>query len=170
MFNRMTAAILGFLVCPASLFAQEGRSTIAILESLAATAALERAVGSVTPNLRIVIDPMIVRANEAPGGRDSIPREATRNGNLAQAFGARVASRSSVIDCRARPCSLRDADVLVTLSQPQTVRGDAKVDAKVTVTTVQQTKRGTQYKTVNVLMKKSGSGWTVVGFEDLGIS
>jgi hypothetical protein len=54
----------------------------------------------------------------------------------------------------------------VTLSQPVIV-GD---EARVTVTTLQKTKRGTQYQTVNVLMKGQGSAWKVVGFEDLGIS
>lgn len=166
MFNRMTSAMLALLVCSRSVVPQEGASTINMLERLAVHAAIERAVGSVHPDLRIVIDPMIVHANEAPGGRDSTVRSAARNVFLTQAFGARTGERSSAIDCSARRCALRDADLLVTLAEPAIVGAKAKV----TVTTLQRTPRGTQYKTVNVLFESRGSAWKVVGFEELGIS
>ena len=145
---------------------QEGAGTTSVLERLAAQSAIERAVGRVDQNLRIVIDPMIVHADEAPGGRDSTARSTARNANLTQVFRARSLPRRSVLDCSARPCSLRDADVLVTLSEPAIVGAKAKV----TVTTLQRTSRGTQYRTVNVLLEHQGSAWKVVGFEDLGIS
>jgi hypothetical protein len=118
------------------------------------------------PNVRIVIDPVIVYANEAPGGRDSTIRDAGRSAYLTQALGARAERRSSVSDCSAGPCVLRGADVLVTLAQPA-ISGD---DARVTVTTVRQTNRGIQYMTVDVVMKRRGNLWQVLGFEDLGIS
>ena len=166
MFSRMMSGTLALLVCLRSAAGQEGASTISLLERLAAHAAVERSLGSVAPKLRIVIDPMIVHANEAPGGRDSTLRDVTRNAYLTQALQARTAPRDSVIDCTVRPCTLRDADVLVTLAEPVIVGAQAKV----TVTTVQQTQRGPQYKTVNVRFVRQGSAWKVVGFEDLGIS
>jgi hypothetical protein len=160
---RVSVSILALLVCSQRTM---GQTTASDLERVAVRAAVERAVGSVPTGLRIVIDPIIVYANEAPGGRDSIPRSRERNDYLARSVGASIRARSSVLDCSTRPCELVDADVLVSVSEPQ-IKGD---DAKVTVTTVQRLKRGTQYKTVNVLLKERGGTWKVVGFEDLGIS
>lgn len=169
MFIRVTLGILGLLVSSRNLAAQDPPATISILERLTMGAALERSVGPLGPHLRIVLDPMIVHANEAPGHRDSTRRDATRNTYLAQTFGARVQDRSSVIMCD-EGCRLRDADVFVTLSYPE-VTGP---DAKVTVTMLRPTKRGVQdrvyYHTVNVLLRRQGSGWRVVGFKTLGIS
>jgi hypothetical protein len=160
---RLSMSILAVLVCSQRA---TGQSTASRLERIALRAAVERAIGSAPSHLRIVIDPTIVYANEAPGGRDSVARSAERNDSLARSFGARIQARSSVLDCSAHPCELLDADVLVSLSEPQIVGNDAKV----TVTTVQRLKRGTQYKTVNVILRGSGRTWKVVGFEDLGMS
>lgn len=166
--TRVLYALLACVFCSQLASAQQSGGSAAI-ERLAARAALERAVGAVTPQLRIVIDPMIVHANEAPGGRDSVARSTGRNRDIAHSLRARSAVRSSVMDCGAQQCVLRDADVFVSLSEPW-ITGD---NAKVTVTTVQRLKalrRKIQYQTVNVIMKRRGNTWQVVGFEELGIS
>lgn len=169
MFIRVTLGILGLLVSSQNLSAQNPPATINVLERLAMGAALERAVGPLGPHLRVVLDPMIVHANEAPGGRDSTRRDARRNAYLTQTFRARLQDRSSAIICD-RGCRLRDADVFVTLAYPE-VKGP---DAKVTVTMLRTTKRAegyrAYYQTVNVLLRRQGAGWRVVGFKTLGIS
>ncbi|MFL5615283.1 MAG: hypothetical protein ACJ796_16570 [Gemmatimonadaceae bacterium] len=145
-----------------------------MLERLAVRAALDHSFGSTKAGLRIVIDPMIVHANDAPGNRDSTLRESSRNAYLAQAFRARSLPRDSVLACNPRPCKLRDADVLVTLSEPA-ILGDK---ATVTVTTLRpvhltsprQVPIETQYQTINVRFEKRGASWQVVGFDDLGMS
>lgn len=166
MFRRAIAGSVALLAFSADAAGQGSPSTISVIESLAVHAAVERAVGSVSSALRIVIDPMVVYANEAPGGRDSTRRDAERSALLIRAFAARELTRNSVIDCGVRPCRLLGADVLVSLSEP-VISGRS---AKVTVTTVQQTSRGIQYKTVNVLLELQRDVWMVVGLEDLGIS
>lgn len=169
MFIRVMLGILGLLVSSQNLAAQDPQPPINDLESQAMAAALERFVGPLGPHLRIVLDPAIAHANEAPGGPGSTRRDASRNSYLTQTFGARVQDRSSVIICD-EGCRLRDADIFVTLSQPE-VTGP---DAKVTVTMIRPTKRGVQdrvyYHTVNVFLRRQGSGWRVVGFKTLGIS
>ena len=149
-------------------------STVSSLERLAADTAIKRAVRKVTPDLRVVIDPMIVRANEAPSYHDSASREPSRTRYLAEAFHGRSLPRDSVIICRAHVCRMRDADVLVTLSEPAIV-GD---QATVTVTTMvpvlgastRQVPIETQYRTVIVHLARRGAGWQVVGVDDLGMS
>lgn len=169
MFIRLALGILWFLISSQHLAAQDPAPTINVLERLAMGAALDRSAGPLRPHLRIVLDPMIVHANAAPGARDSIRRDAGRNAYLAQSFGARLEDRSSVVVCD-EGCRLRDADVFVTLAHPE-VRG---ADARVTVTILRPTKRGVQprvyYYTVNVLLRRQGSDWRVVGFKTLGIS
>lgn len=162
----IACVVVGSVALSSRALAQESSGVVVSLERLALRAAIDRAVGQTAPGFRIVIDPMIVHANEAPGGRDSVTRDRPRNSELVRGFSASTLARKSVIDCTVRPCKLRNADLFVTLSQPS-IRGDS---AKVTVTTVQQTKRGVQYKTVNVLLKKLGNEWQVARFEDLGIS
>ena len=169
MFIRVTLGILWLLVSSQNVAAQDLPPTIHLLERLAMGAALERSAGPLGPHLRIVLDPMIVHANEAPGGRDSARRDAGRNAYLTQSFGARLEERASVVVCD-EGCRLRDADAFVTLAHPE-VRG---ADATVTVTILRPTKRGMQprvyYYTVNVLLRRQGSDWRVVGFQTLGIS
>ena len=154
--------------------AQQGVSTVSSLEHLTVDTALKRAVRRPTPALRIVIDPMIVRANQAPGYRDSTLRESRRNQYLVESFHARSLPRDSVFDCSSRPCTMRNADVLVTLSEPA-IAGDK---ATVTVTTSvpvhgsssRQLPITMQYRTVIVHLERRGAAWQVVSLDDLGMS
>lgn len=174
MSYSMLKCILAFVVFSRTVGAQEAASTVSTLERLAVRAALDHSLGSAQPGLRIVIDPMIVRANVAPGDRDSTLRESSRNSYLTQAFRARSLPRDSVLVCNPRPCKMRDVDVLVTLSEPAIV-GDM---ATITVTTVRpvhltshrEIPIETQYQTINVRFEKHGASWQVVGFDDLGMS
>lgn len=171
MLSRVTCALIALTAFSQILKAQENKNTASTLERLAARAAVERALGGKLAGVRIVVNPIIVRANEAPGGTDSTSRDSDRNGSLVAALGARSLPRASVVECPARgSCWLNNADLFVTLAQP-TISGE---EATVTVTTLQRTKAGTpnktQYKTVNVLLKRTGAKWEVVGFKDLGIS
>jgi hypothetical protein len=172
----MDNSVLKGLLAPLmfSLAAQEAPSTVSNLERLAVRAALDRTVGSARVGLRIVIDPMIVRSNDAPGYRSVAVRDSSRNSYLTRAFQARSLPRDSVVTCNPRPCQIRDADVLVTLSEP-TITGDS---ATVTVTTQTPAHRmhnvglltEVQYRTINVRFAKRGASWQVVGFDDLGMS
>lgn len=139
-----------------------------LLERLALQAAIDRAEWlKIRPGVsRIVIDPMIVRANEAPGARDSVERSPLSHAALVAFFQGRSAPRLSVIDCNRRPCRLRDADLLVMLAKPSIQ--DTK--ASVTVTLTYPGRRHHDYETVNVLFERQGAAWKVVGFQQLGIS
>ncbi|HEY2854536.1 MAG TPA: hypothetical protein VGJ18_16890 [Gemmatimonadaceae bacterium] len=175
MINSMLKSLLALLVCARIVSAQEGVGTASVLERLAVRAALEHAGAWVTPGLRVVIDPMIVEANQAPPTyRGSRTRDSSRNRYLTEAFHASSLRHDSVVDCSARPCRMHDADVLVTLSEPAIV-GDK---ATVTVTTVlpvhgtsdRRVPITTYYKTTNVRLEKRGASWQVVGLDDLGMS
>ena len=158
--------ILAFICTAASLTAQDDAERRSAVEKLAVKTAIARAVGVTRPSLRIAIDPMIVAANEAPGARDSVRRETQRSTSLSLEFGAVTRERGVAIDCSTKPCRLKDADVFVTLSEPM-FRG---LRATVTVTTVQNTRRGIQYRTVNVICEQRRGRWEVVAIEELGIS
>ena len=161
------AAINTFLVgATRNVTLAQASTDFGVIERRAAEAAITRAIGTGAPKLRIVIDPMMVYPNEAPGGRDSAARNEMRNRSLAQSIGASTQRRNAVINCSERPCTLRNADLLVTLSTPSVTDSYATV----TVTTVRRTTRGIQYRTVNVHLKKTGSDWNVARFDDLGIS
>jgi hypothetical protein len=176
MINSVLTGVVALLLCSRVLGAQEqGPSTASVLQRLAVRAALEHAGEAVTPGLRIVIDPMIVKANQAPPShRGSTARESSRNRYLTEAFHAKSLPDDSVFDCSARPCKMHDADVLVTLSEPAIV-GDT---ATVTVTTLvpvngashRRVPITTQYRTTNVRLEKRGASWHVVGLDDLGMS
>jgi hypothetical protein len=165
MSGRMIKSLFALLLCSRTLVGQQSANTTSIVERLAVQAALERA-HLTSQNLRIVIDPMIAYANVAPGYRDSTLRDAERNTYLTKSFRARSGQRKDVIACRAHACTLRDADVLVTLSQPM-INGP---NAQATVTTLQRTGRGTAYTTVNVHLERRSADWKVVSFDDLGMS
>jgi hypothetical protein len=165
MITRVVSGVVAVFCLAHGAPGQEAQNTMAELERLAVKAALE-GPGEIKPNSRIVIDPMIVRANEAPGGRDSTLREAGRNAKLAQAVGGRAIARNSAMDCSTRPCKLRDADVIVMLSNPAL----AGEEAQVTVTTLRQASNRMHYRTVNVRLAKKDGAWRVVGLVELGVS
>jgi hypothetical protein len=176
MINSVANGVLALLVCSRIVGAQGGVSRASVLEHLAVGAALDRARIPVAPGLRIVIDPMIVKANQAPpSNRGSAARDSSRNRYLTEAFHARSLPMDAVVDCSARPCKMHDADVLVTLSEPVIV-GDTA--ATVTVTTLvpvhgtspRRLPITTQYTTINVRFEMRGASWQVVGVEDLGMS
>lgn len=146
--------------------AQQRRVAAPSIESVAARAAIEQFIGPIRPGTRVVIDPMLVHPNEAPGGRAIAQRRANATDQLAAHLAGRSMSRDSVIDCRERPCQLRRADVFVMMSPPQQ-SGDSAV---VTVTTMRQAKRGLQYRTVNVTAVLRQGAWRVARIEELGIS
>jgi hypothetical protein len=162
MFKRV--CFLAIVLLATRIEAQE-TSAISTIERLAVREALSLS-SRLPASPRVVIDPMIVHPNEAPGSRDSVRREDRRNSTLIQAFGARSLPRASVVDCSSRPCTLRDADILVTLSEPA-IQG---MRASITVTTLRVTPRGTQYRTVNILFEKRAGVWEVVGRQELGMS
>lgn len=145
---------------------QEGAGTVSMLERLALRVAVERAVGVAKPGSRVVIDPMIVSAGDAPGARTASRRDEQRNDALSAEVGARVLSGETVLDCTVRPCSLRDADVFVSLSAPM-IMGNR---GTVSVTTLQRARRGLHYRTISVHMERVGATWKVVGVTELGVS
>src|SRR5689334_22074545 len=108
MINSILKGPLVLLVCSPIVGAQQGPSTASVLERLAVRAALEQARGPrLKAGLRIVIDPMIVNANQAPPSYvGSTARESSRNRDLTEEFHARSVPRDSVIDCSARPCKM----------------------------------------------------------------
>ena len=175
--NAVPKGLVALLLSSGVVGAQQGVSTVSTvstLERLAVDTAIKRAVQRVTPGVRIVIDPMIVRANEAPSYHDITVREPSRTRYLAEAFHGRSLPRDSVIDCRARVCRMRDADVLVTMSEPAIV-GDRATVTVTTMVPVHGLSRGqvpieTQYRTVIVHFQRSGAAWQVVGLDDLGMS
>lgn len=167
-------SLLALLLFAGVSGAQQGVRTVSSLERLAVDTAVKRAVRTMTPGLRIVIDPMIVRANQAPGYRDSTLREPSRNQYLVESFHARTLPRDSVFDCSSRPCTMRNADVLVTLSEPAIVGDKATVTVTTSVpvhgSSSRQLPITMQYRTVIVHLEKSGAAWRVVSLDDLGIS
>lgn len=175
MINSMLKCLLALLVCSGIAAAQQGPSTASALERLAVRAALEHAGISATPGLRIVIDPMIVQANQAPPSyRGSSVRESSRNRSLTEAFHARSLPRDSVFDCSSQPCKMHDADVLVTLSDPAIGGDTATVSVttfiRVNVASHRRVPITTQYRTTKVRFERSGTSWQVVRFEELGVS
>lgn len=148
---------------------QDAPVAFAVLERLAARAAIVDFVGAqAAARLRIVIDPALAPADHAPGTGGSRARPSARTDALARELGAVVLPSDSVVDCRARPCSLRAADLFVTLAEPVM----SAREATVTVTILRQTRTryGTQYRTVNVMLRDDAGMWRVTGIVELGIS
>lgn len=164
--SRIVLYVVSILLASEVARAQEPPETAGSLERTAARAAVERIV-NLKPGMQVAVDPMIVRANDAPGGRDSIARPVGRQRALEQALGARALARRDVIDCSARSCRLNGAEVYASVAEPS-VHGD---HATVTVTVLRKfTSERFQYRTVNVLLQRNGRRWEVVGFEELGMS
>lgn len=171
MFIRPAVIAALVVALPQLLIAQLPPDALSTIERLAVRAGVDNALrlrGDGKLARRIVIDPMMVPAGQAPPGRGTKTRDPARQAYLLRSFGARSELPQSVIDCSSRPCKLRDADMLVSLSEPQ-VAGD---EASVTVTALQQVggRTGTFYVTVNVVLQRERSGWKVVRLDELGIS
>lgn len=166
MIGGASIGVLTLLLGVITSVQQEGAGTVTVLERLALRIAVERAVGVIKPGSRIVIDPMIVSSGDAPGARTASRRDDRRNDALSAEVGGRVLSGEAVLDCTVRPCSLRDADVFVSLSAPVMVGNRGTVS----VTTLQRARRGLHYRTISVEMVRQGSAWKVVGVTELGVS
>lgn len=156
--------------------AQNPGTSLSMIERLAVETAIARSEVDKDRRLRIVIDPMVVHGDEAPGARDVKERESNRQAYLLRSFGARSLRRQAVIDCTSKPCKMPEADLLVTLSEPQ-FGGDT---AFVTVTTLRPITRdttagpikagATQYMTMKIFLRRVGADWKVLRIEELGIS
>jgi hypothetical protein len=135
-----------------------------ILERMAARAAMQSVGAKDAP--RTILDPMLVMLDEAPGHTDMKSRDNGRNAALAGALRARVARRQDVIDCQAGQCRLRDADVVLVLSEPQASDNNARV----TVTVLRNSTRRVYYVTMNIHLHRLNGAWKVLRIEQLGIS
>lgn len=170
--SRLAGCIGVLLGCwPAVGTAQPPASVASEIERIAVTAAVERAGLRGGGAHRVVIDPMTVHPDEAPGFRDKARRDSTRQESLRHAFGAASRRRMEVIGCEQPPC-LPDIDVLVTLSDPR-ITGDS---ATVTVTTLRyrpharSNRTRTQYITTGFVLRRESGRWTIVKIRDLGVS
>jgi hypothetical protein len=168
-FIRCAMMAICVVASPQLLFAQLPSVTLSRIEQLALRTGVDYALrGEPNRARRIAINPMMVPAGEAPPSRGTKARDSERHGVLLRSFGATSAQPQSVINCASKPCTLRDVDMLLSLSEPQ-VSGS---EASVTVTALQRVdgRMGTSYVTINVFLHREGQVWRVVRVEELGIS
>jgi hypothetical protein len=174
--SGVKAAFALFLILPRLAVGQTPSSPTlhierALIERIAIEAAVHRAGLTSGGPLRIVIDPMMVFPNEAPGYRKYASRDSLRQDHLLRVFGASSRRSMELIDCKEAPC-LRDIDVLVTLSDPHVDRDSASV----TVTTQRYLGdelprlRRRQYITTTFILQKESGQWRIARIVDLGVS
>jgi hypothetical protein len=127
------------------------------VERLALRAALDW--GTFNPPKKIVIHPNVVLQGMVPDIKASEQRLPWRNEALVAFFGATSKVRDSIVVCGgpAVTCSMSDADVFATLSEP---RINGRV-AAVTVSLERKTQRGVQLVPLVVDMAGDGTTWVV---------
>jgi hypothetical protein len=169
---RLTSSLtLALVSVPAVSASQALTIRTSEVERVAVAAAIERAGLRDVSARRVVIDPVTVRANEAPGFREMGLRDSTRQESLLRAFGAASHRRLDVIRCVNPPC-LPDIDVIVTISEPVMYEDSASV----TVTTLRHRPHArsprprTQYITTGFVLRRESGRWTIVRMIDLGVS
>lgn len=152
-------------------YAQTSTSADATIERVVVQSAIERAGLKGMGPFRVMIDPMMVYAGQAPGFTDLRLRDSTRHAMLLRSLGATSRSRPEVMRCSTPPC-LQDVDVFVTLSPPE-VAGDS---SSITVTTLRYRPRAQsaqtrkQYITTSFVLRRDGKEWRIVRADVLGVS
>jgi len=162
-------AAFAAVTLPADLKSQDRVAPESVVERTAVQAALAQA-GLVGSGLRIVIDPNAVDPDEAPGKTAIGLRNTGRSEYLRQSFAATVRPRVEFISCDKRGCELRNADLMISLSNPQ-VAGD---EASISVTIERSGRKGLSkrlyYETNRFHLKRVGGAWKVDRVEQLGIA